>query len=288
MLNISFDSMKTQFTLIVFLLSIATFLSAQNVPNGSFEEWEDGEPLNWTTSNAGGIATISQSDDSHSGSYAVMGQTNPGETIIPELLSGYDNLGIPVSEKYELLKFHYKYNEDGSDKMVIAIIMYDEDYSTLGSGGLEIEDEVEDYTLAVIPITYDESGTPAHAAIQIGLVDGFGSGPPSADSYFIIDDVEFSGSVGIDEINTENTRILISPQPATDVARISFTSDTRVNNLNLSIIDPSGKRMGEYKFGNTSSGMNEVMIDISHFAPGVYIALINTDGESFTKKMIIK
>ena len=63
--------MKTFSVLLVLVLLCATFLSAQNVPNGGFEDWTDGEPDEWTTSNVGSILTITRSDDSHSGTYAV-------------------------------------------------------------------------------------------------------------------------------------------------------------------------------------------------------------------------
>jgi len=280
--------MKKQITLFAILISFSTFLFAQNVPNGGFENWSSGDPVDWTTSNDGSTTTVFQDNDSYSGSSAVRLQTDSEETKVPEIESGYDNFGIPVSQRYEELSFYYKYIEDGSDKLVIQISIADEDYQTLGSAVFEIEDNEENYTQALVPIEYDEPGTPAFAIITITLLDGFGSGPPSEETYALIDDVEFTGSQGVDEINTESTRILISPQPANDVARISFNSDVKVNNLNLSIIDPSGRSMGEYKFGNISSGMNEVMVDVSHFTPGLYIVLINADGESFTKKMIVK
>lgn len=39
--------------------------------NGGFENWTDGKPTNWKTASTAGNATLSQSEDAHSGKYSV-------------------------------------------------------------------------------------------------------------------------------------------------------------------------------------------------------------------------
>lgn len=273
--------MKTKIFTLTLALFFAAFLNAQTVPNGGFEAWTDGEPNEWTTSNLPGNATITQSDDSYSGSYALHGQTDPDETFIPEIISGYDNFGIPVSENYEQLKFHYKYIEDGSDKMVILISISNENYITLGSGYLEIEDEVEDYTLAVIPISYTLPGTAAHAIIQIALVDGFGSGPPSADTYFIIDDVDFTGTTGIDDQVSE-AKITIYPNPTTDHFKINIPEDDNYNELE--VINQVGQKI----YSHTINSSGKTMTVTTDLEAGIYFVRLTGEGIIATEKIIIK
>ena len=209
--------MKKLYTFFLALVC-ALMLNAQNVPNGGFENWTEGEPDEWTTSNGDGTTTVHQDDDSNTGSYAVRLQTDNEETVTPQIISGYDGFGIPVSVRYESLTFHYQYTEAGSDKLVIAILIADEDYQTLGSGGLEIEDATVGYELAIVPIEYTTEGDAAHAIIQIFLVDGFGNGPPDSETYALIDDIEFPGGVGIGE--NEEIVVNVYPNPASEMLRI--------------------------------------------------------------------
>ena len=275
--------MKTKITLSLFAMLITTLLGAQNVPNGGFEDWVDGDPVDWTTSILG---TITQTELSHSGSFAVKGQTDPAETIIPELLSGYDNLGIPISENYEQLSFFYKYIEDGSDKMIIVVIIADEDYVTLGTGVLEIEDAEETFTLAVVPIEYSATGTAAHAIIQILLVDGFGSGPPSVDSHFIIDDVELSGgTTGVDDISKEEIAFTVSPQPADNRAKISINTQKSFSVLSFELFDLTGKKVADYRFEGIDLGNNDRFIDVSNLNNGMYI--LKSEEGSLSTRIIV-
>ena len=98
-------------TIMTFTLAFicTMFLGAQTVPNSGFEAWTDGEPDEWTTNNLEISTTISQSDDSNSGTYAVRGQVveRGGDNLGPLLVSGYNDLGIPVSEKYDQCSFYY-------------------------------------------------------------------------------------------------------------------------------------------------------------------------------------
>ena len=57
------NTMKTILTLLTAVLFASTLLS--QIPNGGFENWTEGEPDEWTTSNVGAIATITQTEISH-------------------------------------------------------------------------------------------------------------------------------------------------------------------------------------------------------------------------------
>ena len=270
--------MKTKITLSLFAILITTLLGAQNVPNGGFEDWVDGEPVDWTTNNVGPLTTFSQSIISHSGSYAVRGQTDSEETIVPIIEAGYDNLGFPVSEKYEQLSFWYQYVEEGSDYLFVTVKIVDEDYSILGHANLEIEDATEEYTLGILPIVYDAPGTPAFALISFSLYDATGGDPPDSETYFLIDDINLSGSVGIDE--QLQTEISIYPNPATDMLNVKAEIEVE----QISILNTQGQEVY-----NALLETDQTSIDLSGYSVGVYMVQFKgADGTILsTQKVII-
>lgn len=66
-----------RFTLVALLALVANISFAQTnlVENGGFEAWEGSVPTNWKTTSTAGNATLAQSTDAHSGSYAVLVKT---------------------------------------------------------------------------------------------------------------------------------------------------------------------------------------------------------------------
>lgn len=70
--------------------------------NGGFETWADGKPTNWKTASTAGNATLSQSEDAHSGKYSVKvgGSANANKRL------GYKEITLKAGE-YKV-KFYTK------------------------------------------------------------------------------------------------------------------------------------------------------------------------------------
>ena len=70
--------------------------------NGGFENWTDGKPTNWKTASTAGNATLSQSEDAHSGKYSVKvgGSTSANKRL------GYKEITLKAGE-YKV-KFYAK------------------------------------------------------------------------------------------------------------------------------------------------------------------------------------
>ena len=62
-----------KFLLFLFAALGALSMSAQTnlLENASFENWTNGKPDHWTTASSAGNATLTQSDDAHTGSSAI-------------------------------------------------------------------------------------------------------------------------------------------------------------------------------------------------------------------------
>ena len=70
--------------------------------NGGFENWTDGKPTNWKTASTAGNATLSQSEDAHSGKYSV----KVGGSASANKRLGYKEITLKAGE-YKV-KFYVK------------------------------------------------------------------------------------------------------------------------------------------------------------------------------------
>lgn len=70
--------------------------------NGGFETWADGKPTNWKTASTAGNATLSQSEDAHSGKYSV----KVGGSVSANKRLGYKEITLKAGE-YKV-KFYAK------------------------------------------------------------------------------------------------------------------------------------------------------------------------------------
>lgn len=70
--------------------------------NGGFENWTDGKPTNWKTASTAGNATLSQSEDAHSGKYSVKVKGVSGKNM----RLGYKEITLKAGE--HKVKFYVK------------------------------------------------------------------------------------------------------------------------------------------------------------------------------------
>jgi hypothetical protein len=284
--------MKTKITLSLFALLIATILSAQNVPNGGFENWTDGEPDDWATVNIPGSEVITQSNDAFSGSFSVRGQSievnndNLPVDIEAEGPPEAAGLGFPISEQFTKMTFRYKFDNGSNDQLIVLVSIRNADSVSMGLGSLTIEDNSEGWSIGTVLIDYTGEGTAAFAAVQIILQDQTGGDPPSTDAFFIIDDVELSsGATGVNNINKEDVTFTVSPQPADNRAKISINAKQSFSTLSFELFDLTGKKVADYRFEGINAGKNDRFIDVSNLNNGMYI-LKSVEGTLSTRIVV--
>ena len=121
--------MKNKLVLsVLFLVSFAFTIHAQ-ILNGGFENWNpNGDPLNWTVSNAPpDYITITKSSDAHSGNWAAEGNVAAFTSfnVAPTLYSGEEgDLGIPINFRPASLEGYYKLTSAENDFMQIQVFLY--------------------------------------------------------------------------------------------------------------------------------------------------------------------
>jgi hypothetical protein len=85
---------------------------------------------------------------------------------------------------------------------------------------------------------------------------------PSVGSILWVDDFQFNGYVGINEIEGVTNNVSVFPNPASNSVSIKCS----VSAKSVDVIDVTGRKVGNYPMKN-----NEVLIETNSFIPGLYL-----------------
>jgi hypothetical protein len=270
---------KLYISLVIILFASAA--SAQ-ILNGGFESWTSGEPDDWNTGNVPGLYTpISQSLDPHSGTYALKGEVVDfsGQNY-PPYLQPADQYGFPVSQQYAFFNLWYKLNISITEALFVQAIFTDNTGTTVGYGGTTVSTNTSTYTFLTIPVTY--LSTPDRVFILVTITDTSG-GSGTLGSYFIIDDLQLTNSVGVAEINSFNDFNIVSNLSQNSIkinSGISLKSDGH-----LTVTDISGRIMYSQNLIMGTEFNREIFIE--GIKSGIYFITLYNDGEKIIKKIIL-
>ena len=109
-------------------------------------------------------------------------------------------------------------------------------------------------------------------------------------TYYRLSQTDYDGKqtiVGNLSLQRQVTNLSITsimPIPATDVVKINFITATQSNAL-LSLHDAAGRLISQQNI-NTTSGNNELLLDVSKYAAGIYFLSINNGQEVATNKLL--
>jgi hypothetical protein len=270
-------------TLFFTSLSIAFTMQviAQNVPNGSFENWTSGNPDNWLTNNLTGFAIpVTQATPAYSGSFALKGEVISafGNPYTPTLLSGA--AGFPVTQAYGYLNFYYKQNQVGSAGTSASVGMFQGFGNGVGSGGQMLYGNVTSFTLASIPIYYI-SMNPDTCIIAFTIGDTSGT-DPAVGNYFIIDDVALTGTAGVYDAPPVSPFIIekVQPNPAREHSFVYYSLSLN-SDLQFDLFDATGKKYFELNLPGETAGRHKVEFDASEIPAGFYILrMTSTEGSA--------
>jgi len=284
--------MKKAVTL--FFLVACGILTIPAQPNGGFEDWHTEYSFqtldNWQTLNILTMLTppnpISAYKatglDKHSGNCALKIKTifisnNPAPNFIDDsvglVFTGIVNyspplqkLGFPYTGRPEKLEFWSKYIPVGNDSggAFVYLRKWNGNTQDTIAFGKTYLAATGTFTLFQTHLTYYSNALPDSAVIIFG--SSLKLGHTRVGSTIYIDDVAFTGWVGIDEQNTYREKVKIFPNPVRDNVTISAMIDDAEN---IQIVDVSGNLFGTYEIRNYKSCINT-----SSFAGGFYICVI--------------
>lgn len=282
----------------IFALVLVLFLGAYaQVPNGGFENWTNGNPDSWYTSNYPGVVTpITQTSDAHGGSSALKGEAVSVSSYVfsPFIYSSYSpsGKGFAVSQRYTQLDGYYKFSPQGNDKFWAELFMWKGD-NIIGSGVAHLG-PASSYTSFNVPVSYYTSDTPDSCNIWLAIYQDSSSSSATAGSVIYIDDISLSGvATGVKDLNKVISFQLKQnyPNPFNPSTNIAYSLPNggfvRLNiyNVNGSLVNTlvsENKSAGEHF--SVWDGKNK---DGTYVSSGVYIYLITAGKYSASKKMLL-
>jgi len=280
--------MKRSIFTFFIIFSWISIIKAQ--PNGGFEDWTTEfsyeNPDHWQTFNF--LSQLSPPNpisafkaigiDKHSGNYALKIKTvflnnKPSQIKTGDsagaVFTGKINYsppsrtyGFPYTGRPENLEFWFKYLPVGGDAAGAGIMLLKwngSSHDTIATGSVVLL-ATSAYTLSQAPLQYNSIGLPDTAIIIFTASND--SVLARVGSILFVDDVQFTGWVGMDEQKLNSDKVKIFPNPAIDnVTILVEVKDAE----NVRVFDSSGKLAGIYKIHNYSTNVNTTL-----FSTGIY------------------
>lgn len=257
------------------LLFAASGNSFSQLLNGSFEQWQNGEPVSWVSNDISGDM-ISQSSDAYDGNSSIKIQAADfmGTGFPPFFFSSdLERNGHPINQRYSNLKGYYKLSAFGEDVLWISVVITESDSTVLGGGMIYLHEEKTNWTEFNIPINYDNNiGTPQMVYVTVALLDT-GAGGANINSIAFLDKFSLENTTPVeDEIEIVDNFILEQnyPNPFNPSTIINFQLPED-GFVSLKVYDILGNEIMNLIEEEKTAGRYEVNFNASNFASGVYI-----------------
>jgi len=287
-----------KFILTFFLCLIIQSAFAQ-IPNAGFENWTGGEPDGWVTSNINGIVTlVTQSGTSHSGSSAARGEAVALYTQImpPTIQTGDRARGFAYTQRPVSITGYYQFFPAASsgDRFGVNVGLFKGgiDGTHVGVAAIADPTSTATYTQFTAVFNYQTADIPDTCIIQIMIV-GPGTGTqssPHAGSYYLLDDLAFSGSTDVENqtslVPVETNLKQNYPNPFNPSTMISY-SLSKASYVKLSVYNILGKELTTLVDGFQLAGNHSTYFLASNMASGVYFYRLETEGYTAMKQMLL-
>lgn len=279
--------MKSVLTFML-LITFYSFLQAQPL-NSSFENWTNGDPDNWLTTDVVGFAEcVTQSGDAQNGSSSARLEVInlSGNPYAPVLTStDMNGQGHPVSQRYATFSGYYKFAPTGSDQLYISVGMSKDDNTVVGVGAELIQTNTGSWTQFNIPIYYNLPDVPTETHITFGIANS--AGLTTIGSVAYIDNLSFSGIANVEQISVLPKDFNLNqnyPNPFNPSTKIEY-SIPEAAFVQLKVYDILGNEVAELVYEEQSAGTYRADFTSDNLASGFYVAQLRTGDFSKTIKM---
>jgi hypothetical protein len=282
-------------TLIIFLVLFFIQSAFAQIPNASFENWTNGNPDGWFTSNNILAINVTQSTTAFNGSSAVRGEVVvipiSGGLMSPILQTGQGAVGFAVSQAYAGVTGNYQFTPVGGDKLALNfhLIAGGQSGTPVASGALELNGTSSGWQSFNVPFVEVAPGTPDWCILQILIV-----GPSGDDihqgSVMFIDNLAFSNSTSVTEKNSYNPEVYSLqqnyPNPFNPSTSIQFFLQ-KASHVKLQVFNVLGKEVATLVNGYKEAGQHVEKFDATALASGVYFYRLNAENYSAMKQMLL-
>jgi len=278
MKNLYFSS----FTLFVILmLSSSAF---PQIPNNSFESWDQGNPVDWWTD--GGVTQSSDAWEGSSAALLTVIDDGSGIGYIPFLSPGDNGNGFPVSQRHGSFGGYFKSGGTAfTSNLNIYIFMY-LGQDLIGTGSTDITFGVGDWSEFLVPINYSTGDTPDWAVIDIYVMNSGGQ-PNFIGTWAMVDYVTFGGVSDVELISglPENFSLQQNyPNPFNPTTLIEYSIPEQ-SFVDLKVYDILGNEIAVLVNAEQSAGTYRADFTADNFASGLYVAQLRAGSFSKTIKM---
>ena len=279
--------MKHLYSLALALLFVAGASQAQQIPNGSFEVWEGGNPTGWITTNFPPVVyPITQSSTAVDGQSSLHGEVlDLGGFGVPAmaatgrmLTTETFELGFPFTSRPDALNGFVSAELNGTDTLnLIAVFRSGGD--SIGVAFHRVGADQANLTSFSAPVYWLDGRTPDTAYVMI-IIDG--EPAPTAGSSFNVDGLTFGPAASVQGPKEAESLIALRTSEGYE---FQITNSQPQSTL-LEIVDIHGRTVEVIHNDVTSS--TRIRWTASHLSNGMYIARLSTPGSSTQKKIILK
>lgn len=289
-------------TLLISIIILQTTIFSQ-IPNNSFEEWSNGNPVGWLGNNyiSQNITTITPTDISHSGLKAVKGEViQLPIPMAPFLILGNEGKGIPYSQRPVALTGYYQFFPQSGDRFQILAGLFKGGFEinngSLGISGKLIgyaiqtsSEQVTSYTKFLIPIMYISNEEPDTCGILFRIIGTTSDFDFHVGSYFLLDDVEFLNTTNIEEKQLRPYKFELMqnyPNPFNATTKILYKIPVQ-GFVTIKVYDMLGKEITVLVNEEKPAGTHSINFDASGLTSGSYVYTLYYNNFLQSKKMLL-
>ena len=270
--------MKTILTVLFLFVLFFNFVATAQPLNNSFENWTNGDPTSWLTTDITGLADcVTQSSDAQNGSSSARMEvlSFAGNPFPPFLIStDINGHGHPITQSYANFKGFYKFAPLGTDWLVITVLMSVNDTMYIGGGAITIPTTTSNWTEFTVPIYYYSGITPntTHISFFIGDTTGTTSGTVGSVAY--IDNLSFNGVADVEQLNQIPVNFKLEqnyPNPFNPSTNIQY-SIPEASFVQLKVYDILGNEVASLVNQEQSAGVYKADFTGTNLSSGFYIA----------------
>ena len=273
------------------MLSVAT--ATAQIPNGGFENWDDHgaymEPAGgWLTYNdivtaAGPWITVERGAPGAVGNYyaSITSRVFPDTSISTSVLQGWLSLnGFSFTGRPAALTGQWQYGIEPSDTAEVLVFLARwnsaGDVEVVAEGSLEVAGSLSGWQPLSVPLTYYSAQAPDSAYIQFSASKDLGASV--AGSFLKVDDLAFTGSVGLEE-RQARSQFKVFPSPAS--GQLTIVADQRITELR--VMDMTSRTVLEQK-----PGIERYVLDVSNLNAASYIVRIRMADGVYQVRSFVK
>ena len=297
--------------LILLLLIITAFQVHAQIPNASFENWDNSAgynvPVGWDNMNAMtspmSVYTCMKGTPGNAGtSYLkLVSQTVSGMGVMPGVavlgvmdmtnMSAPTSMsGVPFTQRPQTLTGMNQYMASGTDKGYMSVIL------TKWNSAMNKRDTIATAWRALfgmqmswssfqMPLTYTSTANPD----SMMMIMSASGATPASNSYLYVDTLAFSGSVagatGITSPSEGQTVMEVYPNPSSTTMTLLFNIQQNIT-VDIQIVDLTGRIITAIEKHNLID--SRYTIHTSDFAKGAYFVKVEANGSTLTKKIVIE